>query len=368
MRSRLGPIALLFAMLLLCLPLPAVAQFKFLQDNFFDPADGAFDIASWLDAGGFIPVPIVITEPAVSDGAGLAGIFIHTPPPGQEDRPGISGAVVLATGNNSEGYAAFHQGHYLDDRLRYFGAAAYLDINLDLFHNAADSLQYNVKGSYLSQSLQYRLGDSPFFLGADWDYFNSDFSFKLSGQPPPPGTQASSTLSALSLTLSYDSFDNIFTPTGGWRGKISVGKEDKAWGSDYDFTRLGLSLTHFFQPAAKWTFGGHLRATAVEGDAPFFVLPFIQLRGIPAVRYQGNRVVSFESEVRYQLSDRWSILGFAGTGIVDESLTLEEDAKFAGGGGIRYLLSRKHGLHAGIDIARGPEETVFYLQIGTAWR
>ena len=33
----------------------------------------------------------------------------------------------------------------------------------------------------------------------------------------------------------------------------------------------------------------------------------------------------------------------------------------------RYLIARKLGLGAGIDIARGPEDTVGYLTIGSNW-
>lgn len=34
---------------------------------------------------------------------------------------------------------------------------------------------------------------------------------------------------------------------------------------------------------------------------------------------------------------------------------------------LRYLIARKLGLYAGLDVARGPEDTVVYLQIGSAW-
>jgi hypothetical protein len=39
----------------------------------------------------------------------------------------------------------------------------------------------------------------------------------------------------------------------------------------------------------------------------------------------------------------------------------------AGGGGIRYLLARKFGLHYGVDVARGPEDWAIYFQFGSAW-
>jgi len=46
-----------------------------------DPIDGWFDASDWVlnNAVGFMPVPIVITEPAVGEGLGLAAVFFHPP-------------------------------------------------------------------------------------------------------------------------------------------------------------------------------------------------------------------------------------------------------------------------------------------------
>jgi hypothetical protein len=38
------------------------------------------------------------------------------------------------------------------------------------------------------------------------------------------------------------------------------------------------------------------------------------------------------------------------------------------GVGFRYLLARRLGLAAGIDVARGPEKTAWYLSVGNSWR
>ena len=45
----------------------------------------------------------------------------------------------------------------------------------------------------------------------------------------------------------------------------------------------------------------------------------------------------------------------------------DESTKFAGGGGFRYLIARRLGLRVGLDIAVGPEDTVVYIGIGSAW-
>ncbi len=50
-----------------------------LPEQFFDPVDGRFDASTYLpeNAFGFLPVPVIITEPAVEGGLGMTGLFFH---------------------------------------------------------------------------------------------------------------------------------------------------------------------------------------------------------------------------------------------------------------------------------------------------
>ena len=63
-----------------------------------------------------------------------------------------------------------------------------------------------------------------------------------------------------------------------------------------------------------------------------------------------------------------SVVAFGGVGVarLDEPFDHDKTAG-AGGIGFRYELASKFGLHVGIDVARGPEETAVYLQVGSAW-
>ena len=47
--------------------------------QFIDVFDGQFDASQYLseNAYGFLPVPIIITDPAVEGGLGLMGLFFH---------------------------------------------------------------------------------------------------------------------------------------------------------------------------------------------------------------------------------------------------------------------------------------------------
>jgi hypothetical protein len=114
-----------------------------------------------------------------------------------------------------------------------------------------------------------------------------------------------------------------------------------------------------------WRLDGRFSA----GDVPFYALPYVDLRGIPALRYQGKNVGVTELELRYNLTDRWALVGFGGVGKTADSLSsfFEGESESADGAGFRYLIAKEYGIYSGADIARGPEQWVFYLQTGSVW-
>ena len=70
---------------------------------------------------------------------------------------------------------------------------------------------------------------------------------------------------------------------------------------------------------------------------------------------------------RWRAWKRWSLVGFFGVGWTTGADATDNGPFPAGGGGFRYLLARKLGLQVGIDVARGPEDTAFYIIVGNAW-
>ena len=72
-----------------------------------------------------------------------------------------------------------------------------------------------------------------------------------------------------------------------------------------------------FQPPRRRGLGeGVLGVRAVldasRGDQPFYLRPFVGLRGVPAMRYAGESVVSMELEHRWPVGERWDLIAFAG--------------------------------------------------------
>ena len=121
-------------------------------EQFIDPHDGKFDASNWiLNKKGFLPVPIIITEPAVGYGAGAALLFFHAKKDepyleetesnlqeGSEEHeprlpPSITGLVGLGTENGTWAAGGFHFGTWKKDRMRYTGGVIYPSVNLTFY-------------------------------------------------------------------------------------------------------------------------------------------------------------------------------------------------------------------------------------------
>ncbi|CAI6151219.1 MAG: hypothetical protein SPLUMA2_SPLUMAMAG2_00100 [uncultured Sulfurimonas sp.] len=76
------------------------------KDLLTSAEDGAFDVSDYLGTRyGFLPVPTIITEPAVGYGAGLNVMFLHDTFNSVKERkspPSISGIFVVATENGTK--------------------------------------------------------------------------------------------------------------------------------------------------------------------------------------------------------------------------------------------------------------------------
>jgi hypothetical protein len=110
-------------------------------------------------------------------------------------------------------------------------------------------------------------------------------------------------------------------------------------------------------------------ARSSSDGTPFYLRPFVSLRGVQALRYQGEQAGEAEVELRWQFHPRFSAVGFAGAGMARSDIADRELNKTVatGGAGLRYLIARKHGLHMGLDVAVGPDDPIIYVVFGSAW-
>lgn len=358
-----------------------------MMSQFIDPKDGKFDASNWLidNAVGFLPVPFLITEPAVGVGLGVSALFFHADEDFQkkvkEDvdavatlPPSVSGLIGFGTSNGTWGTGGFHFGVWGEDSVRYLGALLYADVKLkyyDPYLGDSDGIDYSIKGAYLEQELKFRLGKSNVFVGGKYTYFDSTSEFDTSGVLPSeiPSLNFDLRDGAIQALIEYDSRDNVFTPESGIDLKYSYTWHKPALGGELDYN-LQEAYAHGFQRLGdEWLLSGRLSGKVSGGDVPYYALPGLNMRGIPAMRYQGDKTILGEVEVRYDFTSRWSGIVFGGVGkaILDEDGFSNSDNRYTRGVGFRYLAARRYNFRGGLDVARGPDETAVYVTAGYAW-
>ena len=353
--------------------------------QFIDPDDGKLDMSQWLlaNAYGFLPVPIIISEPAVDDGLGVAAIFFHepdadVPPPEEGDfiLPDVSAAAAAVTGNSSWFVGGGHFNTWKQDARRYTGMAGFADINLDFFGLPelppipGGKLGFNAKGFFTDHELLFRMGRTDWFLGGDFRYLTSDVTLDLNtGIPELDSLSSEDTISGIGLVAQYEKVNSTFTPDDGLSAEFLYRVNDDALGSDFDYDEFNWKIRQYFRFGEKYSLAWRLDGSTTSGDVPFYMEPFVDLQGIPAMRYQGGSVATAEVRGGYNFTPRWSVVGFVGAGRAADSLSDLGSAttRSAYGAGFRYLMAKLLNMKVGIDVARGPEDTVIYLVTGTAW-
>ena len=375
-------------LLFLCLLLPLFAEERVTKEQhstrFTFDDDGYLDLSGYLSqAYGFLPVPVLITEPAVGYGGGMALVYLHdkfaglAAENGRKIPPSVSGALLAATQNGTKVAALFHAGYYFEDRLRTQTFALLSNININFYTPKEIALFLNLKIPVFYQSLKYRVSDQNIFIGLSYLYISS--ATQRNDTDSPTDLQPSSDVSAaVGLIFDYDTRNNTLSPDRGTLLNLRASLFEKFFGSQSKFQRY-LAQELIYIPLSKNLHFDHRLGfeTVVGEEAPFYFYPMISMRGVPAMRYQGESVALYEMQLGYEFTKRWRALVFGGIakayGHTSSLLKRENisfwDAKsvFSQGIGFRYLIAKRYGLRMGVDIARSNEDSALYIQFGTAW-
>jgi hypothetical protein len=353
-----------------------------------DSLDQAFDLSDYIiDAKGFVPVPYFTTEPALGGfGIAIIPVFIKKNPPYIDSvkgtirrtpvAPDITGGILVYTVNNTWVTAAFRSGTLIKQRIKYTLGTAYANINISFFRdfNQTGEKEYevNIKGLPIYLQATKRLGQSYWYLGFKYLFLKAESKYVGNKLLDSLGKsfEMSSTVSHLGAILELDNRDNIFTPDKGVKLHGDAIRSDDAIGSDFDYWKFNYYLYSYFKLSRKLIGGLRLDGQQITGNPPFYMLPYLDMRGLPAVRYQGKADILTELEFRWDFYRRWSVMFFSGTGKAFDDWNQFGSADWITtfGTGARYLLARKFKLRVGIDVAKGPETWAYYIVFGSNWR
>ena len=275
-------------------------------------------------SGKFLPLPIFVTEPAIGEGLGAALIYFH-----QEDDdskrkvstarelsktgehskppPTATGVFGFYTNNDTAALGVGHANSFADDHYRLRVAAVEARINSN-YYIGDRAVDFQIEGSALFSDLKTRLGETGAFIGLSASYMdgNNVFREELQEIDGIDLEDFNFVDAGMALSLIYDTRDNTILPARGFLLEYIRWQYDESLGGDFNYNSSRLKALWFSEITDKTVLGLRVDAGDARGDLPFFAEPYVRLRGIPALRYQGEVAGAFEVEGRYRLADRWT--------------------------------------------------------------
>lgn len=234
------------------------------------------------------------------------------------------------------------------------------------------AFSFNLKMTGFFAVVLRQIGKSDLYIGPEYFFVHNDISPQFQSDRFPDfldNQDYSNNISNIGINLDLDKRDNLFTPNNGLYVTSDFRLSADWVGSEFNFQNFHVGAFQYFQTTRKLVSGFRLESNVQFGDAPFYMKPAINLRGVPMGRYQGNETYVAETEQRYDFTFRWSLVGFGGLAKAPTKETNFKDALlvYNYGTGFRYLIARKFGIRAGVDFAWSNTDFGWYIVFGCAW-
>jgi hypothetical protein len=333
--------------------------------------------------GAFVVAPLPISSPAV--GSGIVPVLGYIFPFSTNDKvspPSTIGAAGLITNNGSRGFAV--GGQLFLKQNTYEITSGYVHGNVD----------YNIYGNGIASNLKLPLQQTgQAFFGevlrrVGWKIFVgprfiTGRSFVTivpnSGSlvPIPPEVGLHSNLTAIGARVTRDTRPNHFYPLSGTFFTFTSDFFSQALDSKYSFQSYRSEFDKYWSLSEKQVIAYDAYFCGTGGAPPFYGNCIYgtsnELRGYTAGKYFTRYSLATQLEYRLVLPKRFGLVVFGGLGgtIPGGSQLLQrvQSGRFlpAGGGGLRYELSKKYHVNLRADIAQGRDGHTFGLGVGEAF-
>lgn len=181
-------------------------------------------------------------------------------------------------------------------------------------------------------------------------------------------------LGGVGLSLSYDTRNSTFYPSKGFFAQAQLVNYAGFAGPDYAIVKWMGEVRYFRRLHPYMISASQLYTVVNNGDTPLKSLAMLggsdNLRGFYQGRFRDKVYVSFISELRFPLTERFALTAFGGTGNVSHTLQQFDlrSLKYSFGGGIRLAIRPQDRLNLRVDYGYADShDNGFYFTIGEAF-
>lgn len=178
------------------------------------------------------------------------------------------------------------------------------------------------------------------------------------------------TLSGLGPVIDWDTRDNIFFPTGGFRLNLYARFYERLLGSDFQYALYSADFRYYFALAESHVLAVQLSGESVSGEIPFNEYSVLEsMRGISANRFRDEKMFMGQIEYRFPILGRFSGATFIAVGdVANEVKDISmRNMKYSFGFGLRYSINPDEKINFRLDVGISPWGVSPYFQISEAF-
>lgn len=333
--------------------------------------------------GALVVAPLPISSPAI--GSGIVPVLGYIFPFSTKDKvspPSTVGVAGLITNNGSRGFAIGGQLFLKENTYEITSGFAHGNVDYNIYGNgiaAGLKLPLQQTGEVFFGEALRRVGWK-FFVGPRFITGHSFVTVRLNSVtsfPIPPEVGLHTNLRSIGARLTRDTRPNHFYPTGGTFFTFTSDFFSQALGSKYSFQSYRSEFDKYWSLSTRQVLAYDAYFCATGGQPPFYGNCIYgtsnELRGYTAGRYFTRYTVATQLEYRLALPKRFGLVAFGGVGGTipggTQLLQRVQTGHFlpAGGGGLRFELSKKYHVNLRADIAQGRDGHTFGMGVGEAF-
>lgn len=328
------------------------------------------DAGNKKDRLGITPFPVIYYTPETSLALG-GGIVFTLRDEGEtmETRPDNMQVMTAYTLNNQfflmlspEKYfneqrsKLFMNISYLNWPTSFFGVGNDSDIDLDDIEEQEET--YTDESFMLQPWLVHTVvADLSLGLTLDWKntHVNDTEEGGMLAQQDLVGAEGG-IQSGMGPVVTWDTRDNLFSPSRGSWHKAWAWLYRESLGSDFDYDYYGLDLRHYRPVSGEGVLALQGFLALTSGGVPFYEYPTPLMRGLYENVFIDKNAVAVRAEYRFPLKifggERWggALFGAVGDAFPDAASPEDIDLKVAAGAGLRFALNKEEKINVRLDI------------------
>ena len=327
-----------------------------------------------VQRGDFVIVPIPISNPTLNEGLVLGAAYFY--PQSAEEKKmqpaSVTAAAGMYTSNDSKAAAVLQQNYWREGKWRFTGALGAADLRLSLLApsetSSGQSVDWRIQGSFAFAKLARKLrGD--WYGGLLTRMIDATQKIEIPDIDSDLDTGSDIRSMGLGMYFEYDTRDMPSNSYSGRHLKVDTLFNDEAIGSDSTYQSYSAAFRSYHTLNDSLVLAWEAQGCHRGGASPLWDACTVKLRGFSATDYLGKVSGSGQVEARWQMNNRWGLVGFAGAGYVGSSFSgiRENEAIPSYGAGIRFMVLQAKRINLRIDFARSTDSNAIHVSVGEAF-